>query len=60
MWIFQDRPLEFLSDFLLKKCNEKNKDLEGNIILTKYDPKATFDLFMKVKLLLYIYAIVFL
>ncbi|XP_036078017.1 epithelial cell-transforming sequence 2 oncogene-like isoform X2 [Rousettus aegyptiacus] len=42
-----DRPLEFLSDFLLKKCNEKNKDLEGNIILTKYDPKATFDLFMK-------------
>lgn len=42
-----DKPLEFLSDFLLKKCNEKSKDLEENIILTKYDPKATFDLFMK-------------
>ncbi|KAK1338061.1 hypothetical protein QTO34_001169 [Cnephaeus nilssonii] len=42
-----DKPLEFLSYFLLKKCSEKSKDLEENVILTKSDPKATFNLFMK-------------
>lgn len=55
--IFQDKPLEFLSHFLLKKCSEKSKDLEENVILTKSDPKVTFNLFMKVKLLLHFYAI---
>lgn len=57
VWIFQDKPLEFLSYFLLKKCSEKSKDLEENVILTKSDPKATFNLYMKVKLLLHFYAI---
>ncbi|KAM7135482.1 epithelial cell-transforming sequence 2 oncogene-like isoform 2-T4 [Molossus nigricans] len=42
-----DKPLEFLSYFLLKKCSEKSKDLEEDVILTKSDPKATFDLFVK-------------
>nr|XP_019588337.1 PREDICTED: epithelial cell-transforming sequence 2 oncogene-like isoform X1 [Rhinolophus sinicus]XP_019588338.1 PREDICTED: epithelial cell-transforming sequence 2 oncogene-like isoform X1 [Rhinolophus sinicus]XP_019588339.1 PREDICTED: epithelial cell-transforming sequence 2 oncogene-like isoform X1 [Rhinolophus sinicus]XP_019588340.1 PREDICTED: epithelial cell-transforming sequence 2 oncogene-like isoform X1 [Rhinolophus sinicus] len=42
-----DRPLEFLSYFLLTKCSEKSMDFEGNIILAKHDPKATFSLFMK-------------
>ncbi|XP_014389358.1 PREDICTED: epithelial cell-transforming sequence 2 oncogene-like [Myotis brandtii] len=42
-----DKPLEFLSYFLLKKCSEKSKDLEENVILTKSDPKATFNLYMK-------------
>lgn len=42
-----DKPLEFLSYFLLKKCSEKSKDLEENVILTKSDPKATFNLFME-------------
>ncbi|XP_045400413.1 LOW QUALITY PROTEIN: epithelial cell-transforming sequence 2 oncogene-like [Lemur catta] len=42
-----DRPLEFLSYFLLKKCGKESKDFEGNVILTKYDPKATFNVFMK-------------
>ncbi|XP_047413266.1 epithelial cell-transforming sequence 2 oncogene-like isoform X1 [Sciurus carolinensis] len=41
-----DRPLEFLACFLLKKCSEKSKD-EGNVILTKCDPKETLDLFTK-------------
>ncbi|XP_051710230.2 epithelial cell-transforming sequence 2 oncogene-like isoform X1 [Oryctolagus cuniculus] len=35
-----DNPLEFLSCFLLKECNKKNKDSEGNVILTKCDPKG--------------------
>ncbi|XP_066227845.1 epithelial cell-transforming sequence 2 oncogene-like isoform X2 [Saccopteryx leptura] len=34
-----DKPLEFLSYFLLKKCSEKSKDVERNS-LTKPDPKA--------------------
>ncbi|XP_070273882.1 epithelial cell-transforming sequence 2 oncogene-like isoform X6 [Myotis yumanensis] len=42
-----DKPLEFLSYFLLKKCSEKSKDLEENVILTKSDPKETFNLYMK-------------
>ncbi|XP_020943031.1 epithelial cell-transforming sequence 2 oncogene-like isoform X2 [Sus scrofa] len=42
-----DKPLEFLSYFLLKKCNKKSKDFEGNIILTKHDPRATCSLFIK-------------
>lgn len=42
-----DKPLEFLSYFLLKKCSEKSKDVEGNVILAKSDPKATFNLLMK-------------
>lgn len=57
LWIFQDKPLEFLSYFLLKKCSEKSKDLEENVILTKSDPKATFNLFMEVKLSLHFYAV---
>lgn len=47
--IFQDKPLEFLSDFLLKK-NKKSKNFEGNVIPTKCDPKETLGSFMKVKL----------
>ncbi|XP_074224362.1 epithelial cell-transforming sequence 2 oncogene-like isoform X1 [Camelus bactrianus] len=42
-----DRPLEFLSSFLLKKCSKKSKDFEGNIILPKCDPTATCDLSME-------------
>ncbi|XP_072822021.1 epithelial cell-transforming sequence 2 oncogene-like isoform X2 [Vicugna pacos] len=42
-----DRPLEFLSSFLLKKCSKKSKDFEGNIILPKCDPTATCDLFIE-------------
>ncbi|XP_035880674.1 epithelial cell-transforming sequence 2 oncogene-like [Phyllostomus discolor] len=42
-----DKPLEFLSHFLLKKCSEKSKDLEGNAILTKPDPKGMFHSFVK-------------
>ncbi|XP_053446588.1 epithelial cell-transforming sequence 2 oncogene-like [Nycticebus coucang] len=42
-----DRPLEFLSYFLLKKCDKKSEDLEGNVILTKCEPKATFNLLAK-------------
>ncbi|XP_021115003.1 epithelial cell-transforming sequence 2 oncogene-like isoform X2 [Heterocephalus glaber] len=41
-----DKPLEFLSNFLLKK-SKKSKDFEGNVILTKCDPKETFSLLMK-------------
>ncbi|XP_053078155.1 epithelial cell-transforming sequence 2 oncogene-like isoform X6 [Acinonyx jubatus] len=41
-----DKPLEFLSNFLLKKSKE-SKDFGEDVILTKCDPKATFDLFMK-------------
>ncbi|XP_033619157.1 epithelial cell-transforming sequence 2 oncogene-like [Fukomys damarensis] len=41
-----DKPLEFLSDFLLKK-SKKSKDHEGNIILTKCDPKETLSLLTK-------------
>ncbi|XP_060046359.1 epithelial cell-transforming sequence 2 oncogene-like [Erinaceus europaeus] len=42
-----DTPLEFLSCFLLRKCGKKSKDFEGSVILRKYDPKSTFNLFMK-------------
>ncbi|XP_063581082.1 epithelial cell-transforming sequence 2 oncogene-like isoform X4 [Pongo abelii] len=42
-----DKPLEFLSYFLLKKCGKKIKYFEGNVIPTKCDPKTTFSLFMK-------------
>uniref|UniRef100_A0A8I3N4R6 Epithelial cell transforming 2 like n=1 Tax=Canis lupus familiaris TaxID=9615 RepID=A0A8I3N4R6_CANLF len=35
-----DKPLEFLSDFLLKKCGKGSQDLEENVIPTKCDPKA--------------------
>ncbi|XP_033091197.1 epithelial cell-transforming sequence 2 oncogene-like isoform X2 [Trachypithecus francoisi] len=42
-----DKPLEFLSYFLLKKRGKKIKDFEGNVIPTKCDPKTTFSLFMK-------------
>uniref|UniRef100_A0A4W2CT23 Epithelial cell transforming 2 like n=1 Tax=Bos indicus x Bos taurus TaxID=30522 RepID=A0A4W2CT23_BOBOX len=42
-----DNPLEFLSYFLLKKCSKKSKHFEGNVILTKSDPKATHSLLTK-------------
>ncbi|XP_032130516.1 epithelial cell-transforming sequence 2 oncogene-like isoform X1 [Sapajus apella] len=42
-----DKPLEFLSYFLLKKCGKKIKDFEGNVIPTKCDPKTAFGLLMK-------------
>nr|XP_060473217.1 epithelial cell-transforming sequence 2 oncogene-like [Panthera onca] len=42
-----DKPLEFLSNFLLKKSSKESKDFGEDVILTKCDPKATFDLFMK-------------
>ncbi|KAG5205636.1 hypothetical protein JEQ12_018886 [Ovis aries] len=42
-----DNPLEFLSYFLLKKCSKKNKHFEGNVILTKSDPKTTHSLLTK-------------
>nr|XP_023507003.1 epithelial cell-transforming sequence 2 oncogene-like isoform X11 [Equus caballus] len=35
-----DKPLEFLSYFLLKKCSKKSKDLEGNVVLTERGPEA--------------------
>uniref|UniRef100_A0A8C5KUN1 Epithelial cell transforming sequence 2 oncogene-like n=1 Tax=Jaculus jaculus TaxID=51337 RepID=A0A8C5KUN1_JACJA len=37
-----DKPLEFLSHFLLKKC-KKSQDFEGNVSLTECDPKETVD-----------------
>ncbi|GAB5571936.1 epithelial cell-transforming sequence 2 oncogene-like isoform X1 [Prionailurus iriomotensis] len=42
-----DKPLEFLSNFLLKRSSKESKDFGEDVILTKCDPKATFDLFMK-------------
>ncbi|XP_055289770.1 epithelial cell-transforming sequence 2 oncogene-like isoform X5 [Moschus berezovskii] len=42
-----DNPLEFLSYFLLKKCSKKSKHFEGNVMLTKSDPKATHSLLTK-------------
>ncbi|XP_057166994.1 epithelial cell-transforming sequence 2 oncogene-like [Ursus arctos] len=42
-----DKPLEFLSDFLLKKCGKGSKDFEENVIPTKCDPKAAFSLLLK-------------
>ncbi|XP_057345135.1 epithelial cell-transforming sequence 2 oncogene-like isoform X3 [Manis pentadactyla] len=42
-----DKPLEFLSYFLLQKCSKKSKDFQGNVILTKCDPETTLSLFMK-------------
>ncbi|XP_036350044.2 epithelial cell-transforming sequence 2 oncogene-like [Ochotona princeps] len=42
-----DNPLEFLSCFLLRKCDKKNKDSEENVILRKHDSKTAFDLLMK-------------
>ncbi|XP_070415600.1 epithelial cell-transforming sequence 2 oncogene-like isoform X10 [Equus przewalskii] len=35
-----DKPLEFLSYFLLKNCSKKSKDLEGNVVLTERGPEA--------------------
>ncbi|XP_076783041.1 epithelial cell-transforming sequence 2 oncogene-like isoform X3 [Arvicanthis niloticus] len=37
-----DKPLEFLSYFLLKKSSKKNKDFEGNYVLTECDLKETW------------------
>ncbi|XP_074253486.1 epithelial cell-transforming sequence 2 oncogene-like isoform X1 [Saimiri boliviensis] len=42
-----DKPLEFLSYFLLKKCGKKIKEFEENVIPTKCDPKTAFGLLMK-------------
>uniref|UniRef100_A0A667I579 Epithelial cell transforming 2 like n=1 Tax=Lynx canadensis TaxID=61383 RepID=A0A667I579_LYNCA len=42
-----DKPLEFLSNFLLKRSSKESKDFGEDVIPTKCDPKATFDLFMK-------------
>ncbi|KAF5920081.1 hypothetical protein HPG69_014449 [Diceros bicornis minor] len=42
-----NKPLEYLSYFLLKKCSKKSEDFEGNVILTKCDLKATLRLFTK-------------
>nr|XP_008993406.3 epithelial cell-transforming sequence 2 oncogene-like isoform X4 [Callithrix jacchus]XP_008993407.3 epithelial cell-transforming sequence 2 oncogene-like isoform X4 [Callithrix jacchus] len=42
-----DKPLEFLSYFLLKKCGKKVKDFEENVIPTKCDPKTAFGLLMQ-------------
>ncbi|XP_076999425.1 epithelial cell-transforming sequence 2 oncogene-like [Tamandua tetradactyla] len=36
-----DKPLEFLSSFLLKKCSKKSKDFEGNALPSKCDPKES-------------------
>ncbi|XP_073929529.1 epithelial cell-transforming sequence 2 oncogene-like isoform X6 [Castor canadensis] len=41
-----DKPLEFLSSFLLKKCNKKRKDFE-DVPLTEHDSKETLDSFIK-------------
>uniref|UniRef100_A0A8C6QSR5 Epithelial cell transforming sequence 2 oncogene-like n=1 Tax=Nannospalax galili TaxID=1026970 RepID=A0A8C6QSR5_NANGA len=38
-----DKPLEFLSYFLLKKHSKKSKDSEGNVILMECDSKVTWD-----------------
>lgn len=49
--IFQDKPLEFLSSFLLKKSSEKSEEFEGNDILLGCDPcdvKVTSDPLTKV------------
>ncbi|XP_060236208.1 epithelial cell-transforming sequence 2 oncogene-like [Meriones unguiculatus] len=42
-----DKPLEFLSYFLLKKSSKKNNDFEGNGILTEGDLKEAWDPLMK-------------
>ncbi|XP_021030181.1 epithelial cell-transforming sequence 2 oncogene-like [Mus caroli] len=42
-----DKPLEFLSYFLLKKSSKKNKDFEGNYVLAECDLKETQDPLMK-------------
>ncbi|XP_044103725.1 epithelial cell-transforming sequence 2 oncogene-like [Neovison vison] len=42
-----DKPLEFLSSFLLKRCGKGSKDFEENVIPTKCDPKAAFSLLLK-------------
>ncbi|XP_004628639.1 epithelial cell-transforming sequence 2 oncogene-like [Octodon degus] len=41
-----DKPLEFLSDFLLKK-SKKSQYCEGNALPTQGDPKGTLGLFRK-------------
>lgn len=46
---FQDKPLEFLSYFLLRKSSKKREGLEGNDILLECDAKVTSDPLMKVK-----------
>ncbi|KAL1770309.1 epithelial cell-transforming sequence 2 oncoprotein-like isoform X1 [Sigmodon hispidus] len=42
-----DKPLEFLSYFLLKKSSERSKEFEGKDILTECDVKVMSDLLMK-------------
>ncbi|XP_047588063.1 epithelial cell-transforming sequence 2 oncogene-like isoform X1 [Lutra lutra] len=42
-----DKPLEFLSNFLLKRCGKGSEDFEENVIPTKCDPKAAFSLLLK-------------
>ncbi|XP_029799100.1 epithelial cell-transforming sequence 2 oncogene-like [Suricata suricatta] len=42
-----EKPLEFLSNFMLKKSSKESKDFGEHVILTKCDPKATLDSFMK-------------
>ncbi|XP_032195270.1 epithelial cell-transforming sequence 2 oncogene-like isoform X3 [Mustela erminea] len=42
-----DKPLEFLSSFLLKRCGKGSEDFEENVIPTKCDPKAAFSLLLK-------------
>ncbi|XP_069866604.1 epithelial cell-transforming sequence 2 oncogene-like isoform X2 [Dipodomys merriami] len=37
-----DKPLEFLSHFLLKKCSKKSSNSEGNVTLMECDPEETF------------------
>lgn len=42
-----DKPLEFLSYFLLKKSSKKNEDFEGDYVLTERGLKETQDPLMK-------------
>ncbi|KAM4865844.1 epithelial cell-transforming sequence 2 oncogene-like isoform 2-T2 [Thomomys bottae] len=43
-----DKPLEFLSHFLLKKC-KRSSSSEGNVTLMECDPEGTFDSLVKGK-----------
>ncbi|XP_004740365.1 epithelial cell-transforming sequence 2 oncogene-like isoform X3 [Mustela putorius furo] len=42
-----DKPLEFLSSFLLKRRGKGRKDFEENVIPTECGPKAAFSLLLK-------------
>ncbi|XP_040584306.1 epithelial cell-transforming sequence 2 oncogene-like isoform X2 [Mesocricetus auratus] len=42
-----DKPLEFLSDFLLRKSSQKSEEFEGNDILIECGVKVTSDPLMK-------------